>query len=165
MDQALNSWCTAPSNSANVSSPHQPPCLQNKYSILQVEDVEIPEINVDTVAKEGLKGRQPIGDKSSSRKPAVGTKSGRNEKTKSNTVIVGDPMIKYVKGWEISSAINRVTVESFSGASVEDMTDFIKPIVRKKLSHHKTLPYKGYGLEDDVVCASVGLLAVQHSTG
>jgi hypothetical protein len=73
--------------------------------------VEIPEINVDTFAKEGLEGRQPIGDKSSSRKPAVGTKSGRNEKTKSNTVIVGDSMIKYVKGWEISSAINRVTVE------------------------------------------------------
>ena len=94
VDQALNSWCTAPSNSANVSSPHQPPCLQNKYSILQVEDVEIPEINVDTVAKEGLKGRQPIGDKSSSRKSAAGTKSGHNKKTKSNS------MIKYVKGWE-----------------------------------------------------------------
>jgi hypothetical protein len=160
VDQALISWRAAPSNSANVSSPHQHPCLQNKYSILQVEDVEIPEINVDTFAKEGLEGRQPIGDKSSSRKPAVGTKSGRNKKTKSNTAIVGDSMIKY-----ISSATNRVTVESFSGASVEDMTDFIKPIVRKKLSHHKTLPYKGYGLEDEGVCASVCLLAVQRSTG
>jgi hypothetical protein len=56
--------------------------------------VEIPEINVDTVAKEGLKGRQPIGDKSSLRKSAAGTKSGHNKKTKSNSVI------KYVKGWE-----------------------------------------------------------------
>jgi hypothetical protein len=121
-----------PSNSANISSPHQPPCQQNSDSILQEEDVEISEINVDTVAKGSLKGRQPIGDNSSSGKSAAGTKSGRNKKTKSNTVIVGDSMIKYVKGWEISSATNRVTVKSFSGASVEDMTDFIKPILRKK---------------------------------
>ena len=121
-----------PSNSANISSPHQPPCQQNSDSILQEEDVEISEINVDTVVKGSLEGRQPIGDNSSSGKSAAGTKSGRNKKTKSNTVIVGDSMIKYVKGWEISSATNRVTVKSFSGASVEDMTDFIKPILRKK---------------------------------
>ena len=133
VDQALNSWGAAPSNSPNVASPPcQPPRLQNKYSTLQIEDVEIPGINVDTVEKEGLEDRQPIGDKLGSRKSAAGTKSGRKKKTKRNTNIIGDSIIKYVKGWEISSATNRVTVKSFSGASVEDMTDFIKPILRKK---------------------------------
>ena len=37
-----------------------------------------------------------------------------------------------VKGWEMSSATNRATVKSFSGATIEDMSDFMKPILRKK---------------------------------
>ena len=32
----------------------------------------------------------------------------------------------------MSSATNRVTVKSFSGATIEDMSDFMKPILRKK---------------------------------
>ena len=45
---------------------------------------------------------------------------------------MGDSIIKYVKGWEISNSSERVTVKSFSGATVDDMKDFIKPILRKK---------------------------------
>ena len=56
----------------------------------------------------------------------------RSTKAKRNTVIVGDSIIKYVKGWELSNASERVTVKSFSGATVDDMKDFIKPILRKK---------------------------------
>ena len=63
---------------------------------------------------------------------AFNKKRGRNKGTKTNTVIVGDSMIKHVKGWQISSATNRVTVKSFSGATIEDMSDFMKPILRKK---------------------------------
>ena len=55
-----------------------------------------------------------------------------NIKTKRNTVIVGDSIIKYVKGWELSNPTQRVTVKSFSGANLEDMDDFINPILRKK---------------------------------
>ena len=51
--------------------------------------------------------------------------------TKRNTVVVGDSIIKYVKGWELSDATGRVRVNSFSGANVQDMRDFIKPILRK----------------------------------
>ena len=58
------------------------------------------------------------------------TKAKRS-KAKRNTVIVGDSIIKYVKGWELSNATERVTVKSFSGATVDDMKDFIKPILRK----------------------------------
>ena len=50
---------------------------------------------------------------------------------KCNTVVVGDSIIKYVKGWELSEATEQATVKSFSGASLQDMRDFIKPILRK----------------------------------
>ena len=56
-----------------------------------------------------------------------------NIKTKRNTVIVGDSIIKYVKGWELSNPTQRVTVKSFSGANLEDMDDFINPILRQLL--------------------------------
>ena len=56
----------------------------------------------------------------------------RHPEAKRNTVIVGDSIIKYVKGWEISNSSERVTVKSFSGATVDDMKDFIRPILRKK---------------------------------
>ena len=55
-----------------------------------------------------------------------------NIKTKRNTVIVGDSIMKYVKGWELSNRTQRVTVKSFPGANLEDMDDFINPILRKK---------------------------------
>ena len=45
---------------------------------------------------------------------------------------MGDSIIKYVEGWEISNSSERVTVKSFSGATVDDVKDFIKPILRKK---------------------------------
>ena len=39
---------------------------------------------------------------------------------------------KHVKGWEMSSATNRVTVKSFSGATIENMSEYMKSILRKK---------------------------------
>ena len=40
-------------------------------------------------------------------------------------------MIKYVKGWELSTGQQNVSVKSFSGATVEDMTDLLKQTSRK----------------------------------
>ena len=55
-----------------------------------------------------------------------------SEERKQSIVIAGDSIIKYVKGWELSDAKKRVTVKSFSGATVEDMDDFVKPLLRKQ---------------------------------
>ncbi|XP_048577070.1 uncharacterized protein LOC125559126 [Nematostella vectensis] len=48
-----------------------------------------------------------------------------------NVVIAGDSIINFVKGRELSDASKRVTVKSFSGATVEDMHDYVKPILKK----------------------------------
>ena len=40
-------------------------------------------------------------------------------------------MIKYVKGWELSTGKQNVSVKSFFGATVYDMSDFLKPTLRK----------------------------------
>ena len=41
-------------------------------------------------------------------------------------------MIQQVRGWELSSS-EKVVVKSFSGASTEDMEDYLKPLLRKDL--------------------------------
>ena len=47
-------------------------------------------------------------------------------------VEAGDSIIKYVKGWELSNDEQIVSVKSFSGATVDDMGDFLKPSIRKR---------------------------------
>ena len=47
------------------------------------------------------------------------------------TVICGDSIIKHVHGWKLTEN-KKVVVKCFPGATVEDMEDFIKPIIRKK---------------------------------
>lgn len=47
------------------------------------------------------------------------------------TVIAGDSIIQYIRGWSISTS-NKMVVKSFPGATTEDMEDFVKPLLRKK---------------------------------
>ena len=47
-------------------------------------------------------------------------------------VVAGDSILKFVKGWELSNAERNVSVKSFSGATLNDMTDFLKPTSRKQ---------------------------------
>ena len=46
-------------------------------------------------------------------------------------VIAGDSIIQHIRGWSISRS-NKVVVKSFPGATIEDMEDFVKPLLRKK---------------------------------
>jgi hypothetical protein len=59
----------------------------------------------------------------------IATERQHNNKT---VVVAGDSIIKYVKGWKLSNAERKVSVKSFSGATVNDMSDFLKPTVRKQ---------------------------------
>ena len=48
-------------------------------------------------------------------------------------VIAGDSLIKNVQGWRVSKGMKvKTVVRAFSGASVEDMFDYIKPSIK----HH-----------------------------
>ena len=47
-------------------------------------------------------------------------------------VVAGDSIVKFVKGWELSNAERNISVKSFSGATLNDMSDFLKPTDRKQ---------------------------------
>ena len=59
------------------------------------------EKNEDIAAKQDKENSQSTNDKSSLKESAFNKKRGRNKGTKTNTVIVGDSMIKHVKGGRI----------------------------------------------------------------
>ena len=134
VNQTANPWhaATSSSNFKGNSNQHQPLPLQNKYYFLRVGDLENLEMDEYVAAKLATEICQSISDNSSFKESASNKKRGRNKGTKTSTVIVGDSMIKHVKGWGMSSATNRVTVKSFSGATIDDMSDFMKPVLRKK---------------------------------
>ena len=54
------------------------------------------------------------------------------QQLRKTVVVAGDSIIKYVKGWELSNNKQNVAVKSFSGATVEDMKDFLRPTIRRQ---------------------------------
>ena len=51
---------------------------------------------------------------------------------KRSAIIAGDSIIQHVQGWEISHENCNVAMKSFSGSKIEDMTDYLKPVIRRK---------------------------------
>ena len=81
----------------------------------------------------GHNSTQPDQPNQQRRNQQRGNSQNENSFTKKPvTVIVGDSMVKNVRGWELSNPIKKVIVKSFSGATTEDMEDYLKPVLRKE---------------------------------
>eukprot|EP00112_Aurelia_sp_Birch-Aquarium-sp1_P026685 Seg963.12 transcript_id=Seg963.12/GoldUCD/mRNA.D3Y31 product="hypothetical protein" protein_id=Seg963.12/GoldUCD/D3Y31 len=68
--------------------------------------------------------------------PADGKRqsNGRGKDNKTITIIVGDSMVKNVKGWKLRPRCNineQIHVYDFPGATTRDMNSYLKPIVDK----------------------------------
>ena len=49
-------------------------------------------------------------------------------------IIAGDSLTKGLKGW-LTSRKKKIKVQTFSGATTQDMKDYIKPLVAKNPAH------------------------------
>lgn len=58
--------------------------------------------------------------------------SQERKSSKKTTMIVGDSIVAKLEGWKMSNKDNRIMVKSFSGASVDDLDDYIKPVLRRE---------------------------------
>ena len=54
--------------------------------------------------------------------------------TKKHVALVGDSMTKPINGRKLSKSI-RVTSHSFPGATLEDLADYVKPVLKRKPDH------------------------------
>jgi hypothetical protein len=79
--------------------------------------------------------------------------------------IAGDSILQHVHGWNLSNDDQRVSVKSFSGSKVEDMQDYIKPLLRKKpdeiILHVGTNDIKDNSKTAEVVAAGILNLGTQ----
>ena len=60
----------------------------------------------------------------------------KGKKNEKSIFIIGDSMVKYLNGWEMSKKLNancKVLVKTFSGAKTACMHDYVKPSVRNSL--------------------------------
>ncbi len=79
--------------------------------------------------------------------------------------IAGDSILQHIHGWNLSNDDQRVSVKSFSGSKVEDMQDYIKPLLRKKpdeiILHVGTNDIKDNSKTAEVVAAGILNLGTQ----
>ena len=118
--------------------------LKNKYSVLENEQVDggessaisnqkTEEDQVQQKKKRKSKSKKKTTKDDASRKPQEVEQEQQPQQQKRKTVVVaGDSIIKYVKGWELSNTEQNVAVKSFSGATLEDMNDFLRPTTRRQ---------------------------------
>ena len=64
--------------------------------------------------------------------PKIVQQVNRSEADKKLVYIAGDSIIQHIQGWNLSTSDRHVAVKSFSGARIEDMEDYIKPLLRKE---------------------------------
>ena len=58
--------------------------------------------------------------------------SNASNKNKRVTVVAGGSLVKDLKGWRLSDSNNHVVIKSFSGATLTDMEDYLKPVLRRE---------------------------------
>lgn len=63
---------------------------------------------------------------------ASGNNNLEPNRTKTSTIIPGDSILKHLQGRNLSGALSKVQVSSFPGCITADMTDHIRPLVRRK---------------------------------
>ena len=122
--------------------------LSNRYSgfnetVVVSEDPDESDkeenLNSDNTQNK-LKKKQKKGKKK--QKPAdTLARTEQQQNIKASVVVAGDSIIKYLKGWELSNGEQNVSIKSFSGATVDDMSDFLRPTIRKK--PNKLIIYAG----------------------
>ena len=89
-------------------------------------------------------------------------KNEQRQKDRKTVIIAGDSMIQHVHSWEMSNTEVSVAVKSFSGAKIDDMNDFLQPIIRRSpdeiILHIGTNNIKGND-SPEVLAAGISRLA------
>ena len=113
--------------------------LSNRYSgfndtVVVSEDPDESDKEENLISsntQNKLKKKQKKGKKK--QKPAdTLVRNEQQQDIKASVVVAGDSIIKYLKGWELSNGEQNVSIKSLSGATVDDMSDFLRPTIRKK---------------------------------
>ena len=120
----------------NHSRVIQPIESKNRYSPLETEGS--PTENENT--KSDSPNTKETGKQKAINTATQNTKNSNNKSESDTpdkrklpvTVILGDSMVKDIKGWKLSRSTRKVVVKHFSGAKTKDMKSYVIPTVEQK---------------------------------
>ena len=106
---------------------------QEEETKKKTEKEELPD--VDETKKEKDKGNLIENARNNNEKSK--TQYNSDEKSQKHVIILGDSIVKHLNGWEMTRKLKncKVKVMSFSGATADCMTDYMKPSLRENPNH------------------------------
>ena len=124
-------------NNVRNNSNREPIKTFNKFDCLS-EDESLNEILEANDADEKIISRNKSGKSDTQVKNKYNSGFHRRKgnqrignNTKKVTVLVGDSIIKDIKGWEISDRENKFVVRHFPGAKTDDMISYVVPKIKQ----------------------------------
>ena len=127
-----------PINGDLVNSKPEESATRSDSKKTNTKETSNTEMNVNSNASNNLeRQRRDTGKKNESASRAIRTEyNGQKDQNKSQKIVIlGDSMIKNIKGWEISKKLQNVNSRHFSGAKVRCMKDYLKPSLRENPDH------------------------------
>ncbi|CAB4041920.1 Hypothetical predicted protein, partial [Paramuricea clavata] len=109
---------------------------KNRYSALSVDEANAeivpkkPDVSTNLSSPE-QRSRERKNAKQSDARHNENPKNNMSERATRKIAIVGDSMLKHLKGYKVSKE-NKVKIFTFPGSTTRDMFDPIKPVIRKK---------------------------------
>ena len=73
------------------------------------------------------------GKRNSNNEHIRNTRNNSNNNTRKKVTLIGDSMVKLLRSDEMSSVNNVVNNMNYSGSTTDDMADYVRPAIRKKL--------------------------------
>ena len=143
---------------------HSPNVDSRKYDSAQKKNQSTQSYGQSNKSNSKFNGNNRSYRTANSKRAATSQKGTTNQPSKL-VFIAGDSIVQHVHGWELSDAERRVAVKSFSGSKIEDMRDFLKPLIRKKpdevILHIGTNDVKDNSKTAEVVAAGILNLGTQ----
>ena len=129
-----------PVNGDLVNSKPEESAIRSDSKKANTKEKSNTETNVNSNASDNIeRQRRETEKKNESASRTIRTEyNGKKDQNKSQKImILGDSMIKNIKGWEISKKLQNanVYVRHFSGAKVRCMKDYLKPSLRENPDH------------------------------
>ena len=128
-------------SSINNTQKNQEMTLNNRYESLFIEESDnenliTPEQNGNITSRKSRNNKRNrnrnTADNRNNNRNTENRNNNRSTDNRKTVAVVGDSMIKYIKGFKLSNKSKKVVVKTFPGARVDCMKHYIRPTLDKK---------------------------------
>ena len=134
----LNMKCKSIDNCTSTSCNNLPSAKSPRKNRTEINDTPAGNTPKETIKEPKNEQKQKKVRDKEEKSETISTKpSDTNADVTNRVFIMGDSIVKHIRGYELSQRVEncKVFVKSFSGAKVRCMEDYIQPTLRETPSH------------------------------